>query len=287
MHKKHDTHRATHKVKRKDDHLPAAVEKSVADKSGQKVIKEEKVEKEDATWDCPTCTFKNLEIIPYCEMCGLKKNTKAPPQFKAKDLPEVRVVNQEKDRQVEEKVKEVERISEAASDITEKLRAISVEGWNSRYSFELSPRSEKASKPVESAVIHRSVSSKNPIGSDRGNLKVTLIAAVGLLHKASYALITLGRLTKKTKPVKKSKTLELDQVFFFNGFKPDSSRNLRVALMKEHKVRADKVIGQVSYALPLTFNSLSHDCVELTDEKNNSAGLLIISAVILQHGDKY
>jgi hypothetical protein len=257
MHKKIDSKQISLRDQLKVDHLPAVAKKSVAVKTEQKVIDEQKVDKK--TWDCPTCTFTNLQIMPYCEMCGLKKKSKAPPKFskkhKAEDLPVAVISNQEKDRVTEEKVIEAQSASKAMANL-----------------------------PLPPPAVHQKISSKNLVGSDRGNLKVTLIAAVGLMHKASYCLITLGRLTKKTKPVKKSKTLELDEVFFFNGFKPDSSRNLRVALMVEHKVRADRVIGQVSYALPLTFNSLSHDCIELTNQKNQTAGLLIISAVILQHG---
>jgi len=270
-HKKYEFQRESkiHKV----DYLPAVAERSIAVDAGNKVTDEEKVH---GTWGCPTCTFTNLEIMSYCEMCGLKKNSKAPPKFsKSRDLPPAFVVNQERDSQIEEKAIEAARKGKRRTSRR-----------TSRTKIKQKKRKKIEYIPPAPPVQHQRNSSKNLIGSDRGNLKVTLIAAVGLVHKASYCLITLGRLTKKTKPVKKSKTLEFDQVFFFNGFKPDSSRNLRVALMKEKKVRADKVIGQVSYALPLTFNSLSHDCIELTDQKNQTAGLLIISAVILQHGSK-
>merc|ERR1719150_1666009 len=57
--------------------------------------------------------------------------------------------------------------------------------------------------------------SQNALGSERGNLKVTLTAAVGLKHKASYCLLTLGKLQLKTRVLKRGKSLEFNEVFFF------------------------------------------------------------------------
>merc|ERR1712048_976920 len=94
----------------------------------------------------------------------------------------------------------------------------------------------------------------------------------------------LGALQLKTAVHKRSASLEFNEVFFFNGFKPEKNRQMRLTLMVEKPLRADKVVGVVSYALPSTFNVLSHDCLELTNHKNETAGLLIISSIILQQG---
>merc|ERR1712172_136229 len=68
LHIKHETQR------KKPDNLslPAPEEKE-----------KESVKKK---WNCPSCTFTNLELMPYCEMCGRPRNSKgkSPPEFPSK-----------------------------------------------------------------------------------------------------------------------------------------------------------------------------------------------------------
>jgi len=286
LHKKHETQRQSGNASKNKlsgkKNLPQG-----AIKQPKRVSSEEAKSQSDA-WGCPICTFKNLTVMPYCEMCGYKKNSKAPP-----DLPErlsrkhvVQELYVEECKVAEPLQVDKQSGKKPAVDTGMNL-PLKSEGLNE---ISISPQNFELNQNLQIADSVRSpqnvAASKNLVGSDRGNLKITLVAAVGLSHKANYCLITLGKLTKKTKPLKKAKSLEFNEIFFFNGFKPERSRQLRIALMVENKVRADKVVGQVSYAMPTTFNTLAHDCIELTNQKNQTAGLLIISVIILQQGQK-
>jgi len=277
LHRKHETQRqgnaaAIHRLPQKK--LVPQVEV----KQGKREVSLDEVKSQSDAWGCPVCTFENLTIMPYCEMCGFKKNSKAPPdlpkRFSKKHMKQDLYVGEGKvspPLQVEQRGDlNLPPNNKGPNEIS--ISALNV-GHNGNLVHQESIRGS-----------HNAAASKNVVGSDRGNLKITLIAAVGLANKANYCLLTLGKLTKKTKPLKKSKSLEFNEVFFFNGFKPERSRQLRIALMVENKVRADKVVGQVSYAMPTAFNTLSHDCIELTNQKNQTAGLLIISVVIRQLG---
>jgi len=284
LHKKHETERQSKDAE--SNKLSGKKMLPQREIKQAKRVSSEEVKAQSDSWGCPMCTFTNLTVMPYCEMCGFKKNAKAPP-----DLPE-RISRKRvaKNQYVgEHKVVEPLQVEKRNGDKpamdtgmnfpsnNQELNAILISSKNDLLSQKLPITDSSRSS-------HNVAVSKNLVGSDRGNLKITLVAAVGLSHKANYCLLTLGKLTKKTKPLKKAKSLEFNEIFFFNGFKPERSRQLRIALMVENKVRADKVIGQVSYAMPTTFNTLAHDCIELTNQKNQTAGLLIISVIIQQQG---
>lgn len=305
LHQKHDTQRGVlGKPKPEGRRAPPLDERKEQPKASAQL-----------TWNCPQCTFANLEVMPYCEMCGMKKNSKAPPKLPESvrksarnDLP-----RGDSDRLYDEPSVSQSRASGHLAQAVERESAQIAAALMDRAGRQpspeaLAPLANRKSQPekVPRRVSHLAVAgtglrqnpqnamlealagrgakaSQNALGSERGNLKVTLTAAVGLKHKASYCLLTLGKLQLKTRILKRGKSLEFNEVFFFNGFKPEKNRQLRLTLMVEKPLIADKVVGQVSYALPSLFNTLSHDCLELTNHKNETAGLLIISSTILQN----
>merc|ERR1712060_331723 len=114
-----------------------------------------------------------------------------------------------------------------------------------------------------------------------GNYKVRILKAVGLDQKANYCLLSLGKATKKTKTLKKAKELYLNDVLYFTGVKADSSLQLRISLMAK-KFPSDKVVGQVSYAMPTFFNRECDDFLELINEKNKPSGNVTISVLFTQ-----
>jgi len=114
-----------------------------------------------------------------------------------------------------------------------------------------------------------------------GNYKVRILKAVGIGQKANYCLLSLGKTTKKTKTLKKAKMLYFNDVFYFTGVKADSSLQLRISLMAK-KLRADKVVGQVSYAMPTSLNRECHEFLELINERNETTGNISISVLFKQ-----
>jgi len=114
-----------------------------------------------------------------------------------------------------------------------------------------------------------------------GNYQVRILKAVGIDQKANYCLLSLGKTTKKTKTLKKAKILYFNDVFYFTGVRADSSLQLRISLMAK-RLRADKVVGQVSYAMPTFFNRECQDFLELINERNEPSANISISVLFKQ-----
>jgi len=147
------------------------------------------------------------------------------------------------------------------------------------------PQDDELIEPIENL---NNALDKVPISLEKkrekkiyGNYKVRILKASGIDQKASYCLLSLGKTTKRTKTLKKAKVLYLNDVFHFTGVKADSSLQLRISLMAK-KLRADKVVGQVSYAMPTIFNRCCEDFLELINEQNKPSGNVTISVLFTQ-----
>jgi len=221
-------------------------------------------------WSCPVCTFSNNDIMYYCEICGYKKKT-LPKVLEGPSGSNL-IENADRGKEVNKKIvgRDV--------DIQNYGNVRSNKAWSEKVRRPKA-QSEKVRRPISLADVGKSPN------LSYGNYKVTISSAVGLPQKANYCVLTLGRQTKATIRQKKSKNLDFNEVFFFNGVKTDGSYQLRIALMVENWL-GDKVVGHVSYALPRKFNRLSEAGLELTNQRNKGAGMLNISVILLNPSGK-
>eukprot|EP00483_Globobulimina_turgida_P001482 UN01484 len=120
--------------------------------------------------------------------------------------------------------------------------------------------------------------------NERGLLQIKVIACMQLKHAARYVSIQIGKACVSTKAVKNSNEHpEWNEVLSFNNFRCGHDKTALVTVYDKSSILKDKKVGSIQYALPVKFNSLKNDTMELRDDKGRIAGVILLNAKVVQN----
>lgn len=122
---------------------------------------------------------------------------------------------------------------------------------------------------------------KKQFGNERGYLKVKVVAGVQLKHRASYCVVQVGNARLSTREVQRNEHPEWQEMLTFKNFRPDNNKSAVVSVYDHSTILKDKKIGTVEYVLPVEFNKLQRDTLELKTSKGKLSGVIILNTIIV------
>ena len=74
---------------------------------------------------------------------------------------------------------------------------------------------------------------------------------------------------------------EWQEMLTFKNFRPDEGKKGVVTVYDHSTILKDKKIGTAEYEIPLSFNKLQRDTLELKSSKGKLAGVIILNTIIV------
>jgi len=123
---------------------------------------------------------------------------------------------------------------------------------------------------------------KKGVVNERGYLKVKVVAGVQLKHRASYCVVQVGNARLSTREVPRDEHPEWQEMLTFKNFRPDAGKKAIVTVYDHSTILKDKKIGSAEYEIPMNFNKLQRDTLELKGSKGSKLkGVIILNTIIV------
>ena len=120
---------------------------------------------------------------------------------------------------------------------------------------------------------------------ERGYLKVKVVAGVELKQAASYCVVQIGNARLSTRDIQSDENPEWQEMLTFKNFRPDKGKRAIVTVYNHSDMLKDQKIGRTSWDIPLEFDKLQRDTLELKSGTGKLVGAVIVNTIIVRKND--
>ena len=140
-------------------------------------------------------------------------------------------------------------------------------------------------KKMNNNMVNKNGKNNGKNGQERGYLKIKVVAGVELRQRGSYCVIQVGNARLSTKEVHRHVNPAWQETLTFKNFRPDQGKKAIVTVYDHSDLVRDKKVGTSSYELPIGFDTLQRNTLELKSTRGKLSGGIILNTIIIHKRD--
>lgn len=123
--------------------------------------------------------------------------------------------------------------------------------------------------------------------SERGTLKILVVAASALYKGATHVTVRVNDALLSTDKVKKSKEPSWEEVMMWRSFRAGHNKHAIIRVWQYNRFTSNVCVGRGKLKLPTTFDKCFNDTVELKSESGGTVGVLMVRTLIQRNRRHY
>jgi len=139
---------------------------------------------------------------------------------------------------------------------------------------------EKALRQLPCTVTFRGKKWMREAHSQRGTLKVLVVAACQLYDKATHVTVRVGDALLSTDKVEANTEPSWEEVMMWRSYRPDHNKHAVVRIWQYSRLTSSKCIGRAKVKLPSVFNECMSETVTLKSDDDEVRGILILRTMV-------